>query len=371
MHQILKEQIEKYLGNEPTGKNLDQFLEEVSDTYKIFEQKVSALEGASNAIIEEYQKESQRVQEGLEEGVLRLVEDMERRQEFMIQQRDLFEKFVPKEFAKYLQPKSILDLKLGDQVQMQMSVLFCDIFGFTTIVEKMTPEDSFNFINEYLETIEPSISKNHGFIDKFLGDGVMALFPDPDGALKAALGIEMAISKHTFKGVPAHIYVSIGIHTGSLMLGIIGVKTRMQGTVISDVVNLASRIEGLARIYGTSIIVSEDFFKSLKDTSNFYYRPLGRFQVKGKTIDIPIYEIINPNLKSDCVQQKISTKVDFEKGLKLYMEREFSLSLVYFDKVLKINPNDLAASHYLNLAAQYLVNGPPEDWNGAYVMTIK
>ncbi|MCK5338524.1 MAG: adenylate/guanylate cyclase domain-containing protein, partial [Bacteroidales bacterium] len=195
-------------------------------------------------------------------------------------------RFVPKQFLEYLGKDSIADIQLGDQVQKEMTVLFSDIRSFTSISEQMTPKENFNFLNNYLGYMEPVIRNNNGFIDKFMGDSIMALFPDnTEDAINAA--IEMRIKLIEFNHIISQfgqtpIDSGIGIHTGSLMLGIVGGEGRMEGTVISDAVNLASRLEGLTKLYGSSIIITEETLIKISDPTSYHYRFLDIVKVKGK-----------------------------------------------------------------------------------------
>ena len=175
-----------------------------------------------------------------------------------------YARFVPKQFLTNLGKTSILDVKLGDQISKEMTVMFSDIRSFTDLSEKMTPEENFNFINSYLSRMSPIIQNHHGYIDKFMGDGIMALFDGmPDNALNAAIAMQKHIvvyNLHRDSQGYEPIRIGIGMHTGRLMLGAIGGIERMEGTVISDSVNLGSRIEGLTKIYGIKIAISEKTF---------------------------------------------------------------------------------------------------------------
>lgn len=137
-----------------------------------------------------------------------------------------YQRFVPEEFLKFLNRESIVDVKLGDQVRKEMSVLFSDIRSFTELSEKMTPEENFNFINSYLQRMGPSIRENNGFIDKYIGDAIMALFPrNAEDAIKASIQMMEGIklyNKHRNNQGYAPISIGIGIHTGELMLGTVG-----------------------------------------------------------------------------------------------------------------------------------------------------
>ena len=201
-----------------------------------------------------------------------------------------FKRFVPGEFLKNLNKESILDIRQGDSVSCRMSVLFTDIRGFTNFSEKSESEKVFSFLNEYLEKMEPIIKKHEGFIDKFIGDAIMALFPDEEKSVLAAL--EMILIANQFH-LPdnSSLEIGIGIHSGELILGTIGSPSRIDTTVIGDTVNLASRIESLNKQYGTKILVSGDVIKNGKSEA-FLVREIDLVRVKGKEKPILLYEIL-------------------------------------------------------------------------------
>ncbi|PKL34550.1 MAG: adenylate cyclase [Spirochaetae bacterium HGW-Spirochaetae-10] len=261
-----------------------------------------------------------------------------------------YSRFVPREFLRFLQKESILDIHLGDQVQTEMTVLFVDIRSFTTISEHMTPKENFDFLNDYLGRIGPLIRKNNGFIDKYLGDGLMALFPEgAEDALQAALEIQKAINvfneELTQWGRPA-IRVGAGIHTGRLMLGTVGEQERMDGTVISDAVNLASRIEGLTRSYGSSIVISEESLVRLEDPNKFCYRFLGKVRVKGKTEPVSVFEVFDLDPTEMRIVKQV-TRTEFEKGIMALHRGEYADARKLFEGILRANPEDEAAALYI------------------------
>ena len=272
----------------------------------------------------------------------------------------------------FLGKDSILDVKLGDQVQKEMSVLFTDIRDFTTLSEELTPKENFDFLNEYLSCMEPVISRNHGFIDKYIGDSIMALFVgNVESAIDAAIEMRAALSDYNLQRKlenKSSINSGIGLHTGNLMLGVVGGHGRMDGTVVSDAVNLASRIEGLTKMYGTSIIISQDTLIKLQDPTRYNYRFLDVVKVKGKKEAVYIFEILDGE-PEEIKKLKIETKLDFGKAIQLYKNKEFDGAMILFNKVLKINPNDRAASLYIIRCKNILDFGIPEDWDG--VETIK
>ncbi len=206
-------------------------------------------------------------------------------------QNIIFRKFVPEEFLKFLSKEDITQIKLGDQIEKKITVLFSDIRSFTAISEKMEPQEIFNYLNSYLNQIGPVIRKHNGFIDKYIGDAIMALFPDnPGNAVEAAIEIQETIIIHNekHKNFP-EIKAGIGIHTGKTMLGIIGENERIESTVISDTVNTASRLEHLTKEYNKPVLFSEDVAEALSD--NYPTENLGSVQIRGKKNQLNIFSL--------------------------------------------------------------------------------
>lgn len=290
----------------------------------------------------------------------------------LVELNTAYERFVPREFLRLLNKESMLDIKLGDQIRKQMTVMFADVRGWTSLSEGMTPQESFNFINAYLRRVSPVIKLNNGFVDQFYGDGVMALFPDyPDDALRAAMDMRTAVSAYNeerksngFKPID----IGIGIHIGDLMLGIIGSKERMQGAVVADAVNLAARLEGLTRTYGSSVTLSETTLSHLKNPDRYKYRFMDKVLVKGKKQPVSVYEMFGGDPPSVC-ELKEQTKAKFEAGLRLYYDRKFSEASVQFNHVLQRNKEDKAARIYLERCAHYMVRAVPDDWTGVTTLT--
>ncbi|MEE4256920.1 MAG: adenylate/guanylate cyclase domain-containing protein [Bacteroidales bacterium] len=276
-------------------------------------------------------------------------------------------RFVPRQFLEYLGKESIADIQLGDQVQKEMTVLFNDIRDFTTISEQMTPKENFNFLNNYLGYMEPVIRNNSGFVDKYIGDSIMALFPDnTEDAINAS--IEMRIKLAEFNHIinqfgQQAIDSGIGIHTGSLMLGIVGGEGRMEGTVISDAVNLASRLEGLTKVYGSKIIITEETLIKINDPTQYHYRFLDVVKVKGKKEAVYIFEIIDGD-PEDIRDLKSSTKDKFNLGMQHYKNKQLKDAIKIFREVKEINQSDLAAALYIKRCEKLIEFGIPPDWDG-------
>ncbi|MEM4271255.1 MAG: adenylate/guanylate cyclase domain-containing protein, partial [Candidatus Pacearchaeota archaeon] len=228
-----------------------------------------------------------------------------------------YKRFVPPEFIGLLNKKDISELKLGDHVKKRMTVLFSDLRDYTRLSEGMTPEENFNFLNSYLKRIGPIIRNHSGFIDKYIGDAIMAIFPkEPEDAVRCAIEIQKSI--HEFNIERLHkgdkpISAGIGIHTGDVILGTLGEEKRMEGTVISDAVNLSSRLENLTKLYKTSILISMDTFLELEDQENYNFRILDRVKVKGKEQFVTVVEIMD-GYEQEKLSRFLECKIYFEEG---------------------------------------------------------
>jgi two-component system sensor histidine kinase ChiS len=317
--------------------------------------------------LDEKNKELQEANDYLEERV-------KERTAQLLELNTAYERFVPREFLSLLKKESILEVKLGDQTAQQMTVMFSDIRGWTTLSETMSVQESFNFINAFLNCVSPVINAHRGFIDNFQGDGMMALFPETaDDAVQAAIAMHAAVSefnKERKKKGSQPIGIGVGLHIGDLMLGIIGHEERMQGTVVADAVNLASRLEGLTRVYGSSISISAPTLAQLKDPDQYKHRFVDKVQVKGKKDPVSVHEVFDGDPPT-VIELKEQTKANFEEGLGLYYDRKFSEASVKFNQVLENHPEDRAARIYLKRSANYMVNGVPEDWTGVEILTQK
>ncbi|MBI3159432.1 MAG: response regulator [Chloroflexi bacterium] len=278
----------------------------------------------------------------------------------------VYARFVPREFLTALHKKSLAELNLGDQVYREMTLMFTDIRDFTSISEAMTPAENMTFLNAYLGIISPIIRTHNGFIDKFLGDGLLALFPSgSQDALRAAVAMQHAVHAYNQSSPYPEIHSGIGLHHGPMMVGIVGEPERMQTTVISDSVNLTSRLEGLTKHYNAHIVISQSAVDQVGEDSMRNYRCIDNVKVKGKQRPIQVYEVFE---SAEDAPVKAATRAQFEKGLDLYFQRRFAEASVDFSKVLEANPADRAAQIYLQRAARYMVEGVPEDWDGVEVI---
>ncbi len=283
-------------------------------------------------------------------------------------------RFIPNEFIKSLGKDRITDVILGDHVHTDVTVMFTDIRDYTTLSEQMSPKDNFEFINAYNGRIGPLVQENNGFINQFLGDAIMALFPEnAEDGLLAAIKIQDKLRHYNdlriSKGrIP--IRTGMGLHTGPLIMGITGDDRRMDAAIISDTVNTASRIESLSKHYYSNILLSEASIEALKNPENFNFRFLGKVQVKGKHNILKIFECFDGD-HPDVAALKKETVNTFNEGMELYYKKQFSNSVDIFKEVLSKNPEDDIANMFLRKIENLISKHVPDDWDGIEVMVSK
>jgi class 3 adenylate cyclase len=259
-----------------------------------------------------------------------------------------YRRFLPKEFLESLGKKSVKEIQLGDQVQKDMSILFSDIRNFTTLSENLSPEVNFQLINSYLGYMEPALNSHGGFIDKYIGDGIMALFPrSTEDALEAAIAMRRALvtfNEDNPMDLPLPLESGIGINTGTLILGIVGGKERLDGTVISDAVNLASRLEDLTKEFKTGILISEQTYDALKSPEDYLIRSLDRIRVKGKQQPVLIYEVLDGETQEimSVKSASIPGLQNMTQGSKLQAKQIREL-----ERLCQNNPDDITLQRLL------------------------
>ena len=260
-----------------------------------------------------------------------------------------FERFVPVQFLEQLGHESILDVELGDQVQREMTVLFMDIRGFTTVCEGLTPQETFALVNHLLARLGPIIRQHDGFIDKYIGDAVMALFPgNPADAVRAAIAMHQEVERLNVFRVErgdAAIRIGVGVHHGTLMLGTIGETERMDSTVISDAVNTCSRLEGLTKLYGAPILVSGSTLALCGDAS-FSQRYLGTVRPRGRASRVALYEVYDP-LSAKVTSLRDSTRPGLEGAVRALEAGETDEARAGLEVVVAADPGDRAAQYLL------------------------
>ncbi|WP_377480442.1 MAG: adenylate/guanylate cyclase domain-containing protein [Microcoleus anatoxicus] len=274
--------------------------------------------------------------------------------EFALEQQskltEAAKRFVPNEFVSLLSRDTLSDVKLGDSVEKEMSILFSDIRDFTALSEGMTPQENFKFINAYLSRMEPGIIENHGFIDKYIGDAIMALFGHSAvDAVQAGISMLHSLDDYNQYRINAGygpIKIGIGINTGSLMLGTVGATNRMDSTVIGDAVNLAARVESLTKSYGVSMLITQNTFSKLTNFPRDCIRNIGHVRVKGKSNLVTIYEVFEAD-KPEVKEGKARTLSIFREALYNYSASKHKEAAQLFGECVEQNPLDQVAQNYL------------------------
>jgi class 3 adenylate cyclase len=283
------------------------------------------------------------------------------------------QRFVPTLFLRALDKASVREVKRGDSARAVMSVMFCDVRGFTTLAEKMGPEETFRFINGYLERMEPEIHKTGGFINQYLGDGIMALFPKgADAAVDAAIGMCRALEELNAERAgrgEAPLRIGIGIHTGELSIGTIGGTGQLDSGVVGDVVNTAARLEGITKMVGAIVLVSGATVAALARPEDRALRPLDAVRAKGKTEPLVLVEVLDadpPALR----EQKKQSQPALEAAFALYRAGRFAEAAAAFEDLRQRCPGD-GAAEALAARCHAFAASPPPAWDGVLALTSK
>ncbi|MBI5561531.1 MAG: adenylate/guanylate cyclase domain-containing protein [Deltaproteobacteria bacterium] len=288
-------------------------------------------------------------------------------------------RYLKKAFSQYVSPDLVSEiirdpdrLKLGGEKRV-VTVLFSDIRGFTTISEKLPPDELVTLLNEYLSPMTRIVLDEKGLLDKYIGDAIMAIFNAPltipDHPMRACAAaakmmprLEELNAGWARKGYPA-IKIGVGVNTGEAVVGNMGAELRFDYTGIGDTVNLASRLEGLNKLYGTRIIVSEFTYEQVKDA--FLFRELDLVRVKGKAKPVGLYELTGGTDRDRGICAA------FAEALALYRAWRFEDARKKFALLLERLPDDGPSKLYLTRCDEFLATPPPPDWDGVYVAKTK
>ena len=282
-----------------------------------------------------------------------------------------YQRFVPEKLLKIMGKKSIEDLKLGDNIERNMSVLFSDIRDYTAISETMDANKNFQFLNDYLAITSPVIIENKGFIDKYIGDAIMAIFASKvDDAIDASIDMHTKVTALNQLKPEIIINIGIGINSGLVAIGTLGEPKRMDGTVISDAVNLASRIEGLTKYYGASILISSNSREQIKHSKRYQLRFVDRVVVKGKKEAVDLYEVLNI-YDNEMIKQKLAMQKEFLSAFCHYEAGQFAEALVQLEVCLKRYPKEKHLSIFMERCKVFKKKPPAKKWRGAYILEFK
>lgn len=283
-----------------------------------------------------------------------------------------YKRFIPYDILTLLNKKSIVDVNLGDQVLKDMNVMFVDVRGYSSIAENLTPEENITLTNAILQMMQKPILTHKGIVNKYLGDGLMALFhTEADDAIDASIALLKQFAEFSQKRVSEEkspIRVGIGIDAGEMIVGTVGSEDRMEHTVVADAVNVASRIEGITKLYGSTLIISENVYKRLKNPKKYTIRFLDTVRVKGRKKPVVVYQVLDGECASTIELYKNNDK-DFSEGILLFRERKFSEAKHSFKKVLDLNQDDQAAKIYFDRCTKYLTQPVDEEWS--YIQNLE
>jgi adenylate cyclase len=289
-------------------------------------------------------------------------------------------------FQHYVSPevvdqmlKTVDNVKLGGE-RKHLTALFADIRGFTKFSEQMPPEDLVAFLNEYFSEMTKIVLDYGGTVDKYIGDAIMAFYGAPvaqaDHAVRACkTAVEMNLHlkelhvRWEARGVPP-IQIGIGIHSGDMIVGNMGSKERFDYTIMGDNVNLASRLEGVNKEYGTYIMISQATYNFCKECQqdSWTVRELDTVRVKGKKESVTIYELCG---YGDFYAQKRDLVQKFNACLQAYKDRQWMQAIALFQEVLASYPDDQPSRMYIERCTRYFHNPPPDDWDGVFEMHTK
>ncbi|MFT4629347.1 MAG: adenylate cyclase [Porticoccaceae bacterium] len=286
-----------------------------------------------------------------------------------------FGKFVPIELVRSVLTTGV-EAKLGGE-ERELTIFFSDIRGFTSIAEQLSPPQLVNLLGEYFGAMTAEIIAANGTVDKYIGDAIMAFWGAPesnlehatdacDAALRNMHRLQVLQQQWRQKGLPL-IDCRIGLNTGLSVVGNIGSEDRLNYTAIGDAVNLAARLEGLNKFYGTSVLLSEFTANAAQD--DFIFRPLERVAVKGKSEGILVYELLARASEADDQQKRLA---DLSAAAhQQFCKRNFDKAGVLFQQILELRQNDLAALRGVKSCIDYQAAPPPQDWNAIRIMDSK
>jgi adenylate cyclase len=286
-------------------------------------------------------------------------------------------------FQHYVAP-TVVDhmLETVDQLHLggerkQLTALFSDIRGFTSISEKMSPEELVRFLNEYLSAMTKIVLHYQGTVDKYMGDAIMAFYgaplEQPDHAFRACKSaVDMIVRLKELRkgwesrGLPP-MNIGIGINSGEMSVGNMGSEERFDYTIMGDNVNLASRLEGINKQYGTNIVISQFTYELVQDNS-FIIRELDSVRVKGKQEPVTIYELMGSGAIEPQTNMLLKT---FDEGLAAYKNQQWDQAIALFHEALRLNSRDEPSKIYLQRCEEYQQNPPLVNWDGVFVMKTK
>ena len=313
-------------------------------------------------------------EQGTEYGVVSVFSDLSevKKRQFL---QDTLTRYVTKQVVDLIleHPESII----LDGEEREATVLFADIRSFTSLSEKMEPKELVQLLREYFTRMVDAVFAFQGTVDKFIGDSIMAIFgapsPQPnhaERAVRTALAMKKALIifntlRNQQKKDPIHI--GVGINTGEMVVGNIGSEQRLEYTAVGDAVNLASRLEGINKQYGSDVIISESTARQLPE--DVVTRELDKVRVKGKYTPVTIYEVLG--MRGEISEALFSMQKWFVQGLVSYRNQQWDSAIQEFQRARQFVPDDSPSDLYIERCTQYKLNPPLDNWDGVFEMTTK
>jgi class 3 adenylate cyclase len=277
------------------------------------------------------------------------------------QTRDVFRLFVPDAVLDRIAKQGLESIKLGGAEEEIATILFTDIRSFTSIAEKLSPNETLSFLNEFMQRMAPVIHRNGGFINQFVGDEIMAIFYLPaheNSAIEAAIAMRKALNEHNderiARGEPP-IDIGVGVNTGKVIWGTIGSQVRMESAIIGDTVNLASRLQHLTKEYGVGVLVSESAFREIPNPEKFCYREIDVVQVRGKNKPVVVYEIFDAD-PDPVIAKKKNCLSQYNRGLHYFHAEDWRQAALLFEECLEIFPEDSISRFYVERCKAVIEN---------------
>ncbi|MDO9015347.1 MAG: AAA family ATPase [Myxococcales bacterium] len=286
-------------------------------------------------------------------------------------------RFVPYQFLRSLDRSDIVEVEIGDHALKEVSVFFSDIRGFTSLVERLPAAEALTFINAYFAVTEPAIQGHGGFIDTYLGDGIMALFDAPgtnaDDAVAGAVAMQRALdgfnAARLARGL-ATVRTGIGINTGTVMLATIGGGRSLKCGVVGDAVNLAARVEGLTRRYEAAVLISDATLAAMRSPGAVSRRRVGRVRVKGREQPVTLYEVLDAE-PGRVREARLATLARHEAAVDAFFARDFASAEEGFSGCRAASPDDPLPAYFLQRLRAIAAEGPEPGWDGVETLTEK
>jgi class 3 adenylate cyclase len=268
-----------------------------------------------------------------------------------------FARFVPMAAVRALGKEEVVDVALGDAAVREVTIMFADMRGFTALMENRDAEASVALLNAYLGAVTPAIERHGGYVDKFIGDGLMAIFPNSaEDAVHAAMDFQRGVEQLNASGVLGEVLrFVIGMHTGQVMMGAVGSHDRLDLGVVGDTVNLAARLEGIAKALGTPILIAESVYSRLRRSNNASFRAFGEVQVYGRSGGSNVFE-----LQANTGETSVISPPSFGRGLAEMRAERWVAAVESFEECVVADPLDTAYAALLAMARIAATKGSHE-----------